>query len=195
MSDMASEAKSLVERARLGDQNAMALIAVVNKRAAAGVTRAQLAKGMMQKYVEDNPVVGFDSFGAETEKIVPSKVLKKMHEPDCLLPAICHACRYKDGFLAASLVLSYIGPITKNMVRDIGVSSFGSDQKTNSFFWGVSYPDPEHYFAIAGKVPNEALECTRAGQVFGYAKKLQNVRGKNSRISDFSPKAGWELGE
>jgi hypothetical protein len=192
---MASEAQNLVERARLGDQNAMAMIAVVNKRALDGVTRAKLAKGMIQKYIEDHPTSGTDSFGAEKDKAVSPALLKKMHNPETMLPAICEACKYRDGFLAASLVLSYIGPITRNKVKDIGLSSFGSDQKTYSFYWGVTYPDPEHYFAVAGKVPPDALDCTRIGQVFGRARKLQNVRAKGSCISNFSPMAGWELGE
>jgi hypothetical protein len=45
----------IVERARAGDQVAMAIIAEVRKNAQAGVPRARMTFGMLEKYIKKNP--------------------------------------------------------------------------------------------------------------------------------------------
>ena len=49
-------AESVVRRARNGDQNAMALIALVRRNAMSGNPRAQASYAVMQNYVNQNPV-------------------------------------------------------------------------------------------------------------------------------------------
>ncbi len=62
-SDMASLAGSVVRRARNGDQNAMALIALVRDNAKAGYPQAQAAFSLMERYIRQHPVEGATMHG------------------------------------------------------------------------------------------------------------------------------------
>lgn len=189
---LSREIAALVERARLGDQNAMAMIDMVNKSATKGVARARLSKGMIQDYIKKHPVVGAD---VDPEKL--GAALSKMTPPidERIIPCVLEACKYKNGFIAASLVLSYLGPINPQTVQNYGMSSFGSDGKSQSFFYGVQCPLEEAFYGLINKVPRDALACTKVGQCFGRAAQLQRLRNGTGRISEMSPEAGWELGE
>jgi len=63
-------------------------------------------------------------------------------------------------------------------------STFGSEQDTKSFVSGVILPT---YPAVS--------RAHHHGKIVGMARKLQDVRKPNSRISDYSATVGWELGE
>lgn len=82
---------------------------------------------------------------------------------------------------AKAVRLSY-GPILSNP-RIAGIADhFGAEGQ--SFLYGVSRPGIR-----------AANEAHHHGKVVGMARKLQAVRMPNSRISDYSPMVGWELGE
>jgi hypothetical protein len=74
------------------------------------------------------------------------------------------------------------GPILSNP-RIAGIAShFGAEG--DSFLYGVARPGVR---AVS--------EAHHHGKVVGMARKLQAVRMPGSRISDYSPMVGWELGE
>ncbi len=67
-SDFVSMAESVVRRARNGDQNAMALIALVRDNAKAGYPQAQAAFTVMERYVRANPVTAAMHGGEEVDE-------------------------------------------------------------------------------------------------------------------------------
>lgn len=78
---LADHAASIVRRARVGDQNAMALIRQVGKAAREGTSsRAKKAYALMQKYINKNPTEarpapatgGLFGFGGEIPSLAPA---------------------------------------------------------------------------------------------------------------------------
>src|ERR1019366_6546720 len=67
MADLSAQAASIVRRARVGDQNAMALIKQVGKAAREGTSkRAMKAYALLQKYINKNPAEDRGGNGASS---------------------------------------------------------------------------------------------------------------------------------
>lgn len=80
--DRATEVAALIRRARAGDQNAMAMIAMIRKAADKGSVIAQVTSQMIRDYLAKNPVPGA-SMGAESTDADPlyAKAVALSHGP------------------------------------------------------------------------------------------------------------------
>ncbi len=161
--DMAVE--DLVRRARLGDQNAMAMIAEVKRCAASGSQRPAIMLDKIQAYITANPYTG-STIGV-----------------DPVLP--------KSTVLASSVLAN--GPmLSKARLIEIA-KSLGGNAK--AFFFGCkNYMRPGKIAALAKKKP-EVEGALKTGVTAGLARAIQIVRLPDSKIAHFAPSVAWELGE
>ncbi len=107
---MTSAASQLVRRSRDGDQNAMALIALVRQNAANGNVQAKLAAGVIGKYIQANPVPGTSTMGA-----------------DVMNP--------KDPTYAHAVQLSLGPPLSNPRIENL-LSEFGREER-RAFLYGM----------------------------------------------------------
>ena len=153
-------AKSVVNRARQGDQNAAAIIVMARENAMRGNPKAQSAFRLIQEYIKQNPM---SDMGAEAKN-------------DRLHPKNWGAVWLANG-----------PPLTNTRIREF-MSGFGSDEEAESFLYAARHYDDDD---MAG----DDSGIVDMGRTVGYARAIQKVRLPGSRISDFSPAAGWEFGE
>jgi hypothetical protein len=97
--DLATQAASIVRRARVGDQNAMALIRQVGKAARDGTsTKAKKAYALIQKYINKNPTAikanatnsgGLFGFGGDVHGLAPAPTAGLISdEPKAVKPQV-----------------------------------------------------------------------------------------------------------
>lgn len=169
-------AEAFVKRARLGDQNAMGMIAEV-KKAAKKNPMARAALGFMKQYIQANPVnqqtAAKTLFGNEMAKPCP-----------CVQPYGSHAVLFANG------------PMLTNEKVSRAAASFGQESET--FLEGIqkwqSKHDKEHE-KIAHTLSDLQREILKIGRTIGMARGIQAVRMPQSPISVYSERAAWELGE
>jgi hypothetical protein len=163
--DLAVE--DLVKRARLGDQNAMAMISEVKRCAGEGVPRATLMFKKIGAFLKANPYNG-SSVGSQ---------------PAALLP--------KTSTRAAYMLAN--GPLLSQAKLTEIANSLGTNAR--AFLFGCAYYcKPAHIAGALAKHP-EAETALRTGAAVGFARAIQKVRLPNSKISEFSRAVAWELGE
>lgn len=163
-------AGSLVRRARLGDQNAMATLAETRTQAANGNPVAQSALACVRQYIEENPAG--NTFHGEFDA---AKKQPKM---------------WAHVWLAN-------GPLLSNArIREFA-SSFGEDTpEKQAFLQGlILFHDSDRLEVIGRRFDDLQRKIIDIGQMFGKARALQHVRSPQLRISDYFPVVGWELGE
>jgi len=225
---LAEHAASIVRRARVGDQNAMALMRQVGKAAREGSSaKAKKAYALMQKYINRNPAEargapgtgGLFGFGGDVAGLPPAPpagiievsqeapvspaqkpslprgAFDRIFDPDVFPVVVLRACKYQSGLPAAAVVLASGPSLTKDSVREMGLSSFGSEPASEAFFHGVkNCTDAD--LQEAGKLFDDYLKKPfLVGQCVGRAWRLQAIRRPNSRIGLYSTRAGWEMGE
>lgn len=160
------QAGELVERARQGDQNAMAIIALVRDNSKKGNPRAKCSYEFIHEYIQTHPIA---TFGAD------SKRRKARSEYDWACPLLAN------------------GPaLTKTRISQVA-GIFGNEEDRRAFLFGVSRA--ERAQAAPGALDDAQAKVFKIGKIIGQARKLQAVRQPNSRISAFDPMIGWELGE
>lgn len=163
-------AGSLVRRARLGDQNAMAILAETSANAKAGNSVAQSALACIQEYIQANPA-GVAFHGESNAATNTPKM-------------------WAHIWLAN-------GPILSNdRIREFA-SSFGEDTpERQAFLQGlILFQDSDRLDVIGRRFDDLQRKIIDIGQMFGKARALQHVRSSKLRISDYYPMVGWELGE
>lgn len=164
---------SLVNRSRAGDQNAMALIALVRDNAAKGNPAARRSAKFMRNYIAQNPMQS--EMGAELGP--PVRFFNPTKEHATLA--------FANGF-----------PLEKPVIGHVA-SSFGNDSNANkqTFLMGVK----KWGSTLAPDLRRQAnpirLSIFEAGQVIGKARAIQQVRKPGTPLASFDPMIGWELGE
>lgn len=127
--------------------------------------------------------------------ILPRGIFDKLFDPDSFALTVIRACQYRNGLPAAAVVLA-AGPLLTNpVIHQIGTTNFGSDESSAVFFHGVKFPEEEAWIEVAPHLDIPLRRCLAIGQCVGRARKIQAVRMPRSPISNYSPVAGWELGE
>jgi len=178
----------LVDRARAGDQNAMAILARVGENARKGELRAKMTASMVRRYVKERPAdMGFDSPPAP---IINQRCLCALANEDKLIPALRAALKCQDGEKAAVVVLAngqY--QLTNGTIQNWGLSCFGSDDATEQFYWGIRLSSAEPH-----EIAPNASEPFAVGRIVGQARAIQAVR-MGKPIALLSQAAAWELGE
>lgn len=160
------EAAHLVLRARKGDQNAMDTIYMVRQSALKGSPRAIRAYAALKEYVYANPV------GSNASSYAPGDI------------------KYERRSALANAPL-----LTNDRIRSVE-SAFGSEQEQRAFHHGVNHHRHEKKIEkLAAKLPPKAAQALLAGTDVGNARAIQKLRHPKSRVSEFNPIIGWELGE
>ncbi len=161
--------EAFVTRARQGDQNAMAMIAMARDNANRGIPQAITAVQYMQDFITKNPVK-MGVFGME----------------DC-------KCVKFDGQNAVRIAN---GPsLTNSRIRNVG-ASFGED--ADIMFKGLRNWQTEHdkiHENLAQTLSSMQRDILKIGRTLGMARAIQIVRHPNGKIAAYSPSAAWELDE
>lgn len=202
---MKRAAQHLVERARLGDQVAMATILEVGKAARSGIERAQLSYRMLKRYIETHPARE-NTFGEEIVLAQQNRAL--VHT---LSTSIEHASP-----------VQYVSAVTA-LVPSVGFDSLAKASVTLANGPDIASSSSEYLAAVEASFPDDErkafefglknssclskiLECSKRvsdkenkalqiGYSMGVARRIQAVRHENVPISVLSGMAAWELGE
>ena len=126
---------------------------------------------------------------------IPRGLFDKLFDPEFFALVIVRACGYKNGLPAAAVVLASGPLLTAPVVQQLGISQFGSDESSAVFFHGVKFSSEDTWAEVAPHLDPFMKRCLAVGQCVGRARKIQAVRMPKSSISNYSPVAGWELGE
>lgn len=161
-------AGNLVRRARNGDQNAMAILKAIGENAKGGNRKARTAMQAVKHYIDSNPPSEKgEFFGTEPEK--------------------------SDGLMSACVMLANGPPLSPQLIERFA-SSFGSEDETKLFIYGVVNCNHEGLNALVNKL-GAAGKVADFGRKVGKARGLQIARTKTGPIAAFSSDAAWELGE
>lgn len=193
-------AAQLVDRARMGDQNAIALICQVRDNAQKKQPRAQKAYKALMDYVQKNPVTKNWSFGEdaaykaeidsiaehlkgtliagedEYEKVVIEQV------PDLASKSIGKA------IVALANGPSLLANDECNRFKDVADSLSEGDRV--AFMTGC-----KHGMRELDSIPQELQGPFLLGHILGTARRIQAVRLPNVAIGSCFPSVGAEFGE
>lgn len=164
-------AEAFCTRARLGDQNAMAMMAMVRDNAKRGNPEAVQSFQYMKDFVAKNPVVP-GSFSGE----------------------MCAPCMNPDTHGAVQLAN---GPMLSNSRISKVVASFGEEDQ-QIILQGIRKWQSDHdeiHKKLSARLDSMQREILKIGRTLGKARALQIVRSPNGPIAAYSPAAAWELGE
>lgn len=189
--------ENLVERARLGDQNAVAIIAKARENARQGEPRASMAVKAMRAYIEHNPPghkMAVTRFGELFDAV--TTLAGSVQTPEGFASAttaiVTAIPMDPDSHQTAATAIANGKPITNEMLTAASISS-GSPQVFTAAY--KSATDKAKRVALIGRVPESNIDALRMGFTIGTAKRLQDVRDPSTEITKFSPMAGWEHGE
>jgi hypothetical protein len=208
---MKSGAIGLVQRARVGDQNAMAMIIMVRRSAAAGSARAKQTLRVIKEYIRNNPMpnvckVGFGCTPA-TQAIVNRMHSRIGAEPQAYVSVVSQEVpRIEDAYTAAvtlansgDLIHDRNGKIARTQdanPRIRGILKKLNPQCQSAFIYGMeSCHKPLHKLQPSGEFHADAPSALHIGRTIGIARRIQAVRLPHVSIATISPMAAWELGE
>ena len=160
-------AGELVDRARVGDQNAMAIISLVRENSQKGNPRAIQAHRLMKNYIDKNPV---NEFGVESPN--------------------------QDSFWAA-VMLSNGPLLSNHMINVHADSfgQFGAEEKEVFLHGVINFRKRASLKTLSAELDPIHRKVLELGKLVGQARCIQTVRMPGSIISRFCPRSGWELGE
>lgn len=192
---MEEGARSLVERSRAGDQNAMALIAQIRQRALFGRDRIPAGERMIAMtsykligdYLDNHPV---DSIGVENATPPPSpRILSYVHPdvPEWLPIALPECLPKKKGFMAVVVRLANGRELTSDDLERVSqvMGPENAGHVVAGAFKQAAPPGLDHLARTAFVI----------GVCLGTAMTLQAVREGRAPVWMLSPEASWELGE
>lgn len=190
-------AVSLVDRARNGDQNAMANLVQIGKNRANN-PQAALAYRYAMGYVKSNPPPAIrPAFGAcnACTSFGALKAAKKdgpEYGRTIVTFILDMGPAYRDSRIAADIV-AHLRPIDRSALRFI---LSGTPPHVRSVF-AYGYRDPLRNpgKAKAEKLGQDEMKALQLGYIIGMAKRLQELQLEDTPISHVSPRIGWELGE
>jgi len=162
-------AHTLVRRSRNGDQNAMAIIALVRDNAKAGNLQAILTAKIMKQYIDTHPVT-IDTLDMGYDDMVPTPTA----------PAT-------DNTKATAIKLAQGPKLDASRVSSfLHAAGFGAEEVA-SFKHG--------YAGRPMRNPDPRIQrANKFGAVVSHAHKLQAIQAGGA-VSKFDPMIGWELGE
>jgi hypothetical protein len=184
--------RELVDRARHGDQNAMATMVRVRENAKKGVAKAQQALQYMLAYAQGHVRAGKGASGSATVHGAPlkklkSKAVKAQTARDYVI--VVYEAPACESLECAAEILSR-GPTVAGETLSLIGATFGSDPEKQAFQYGVMGP-PEGVRKGLKTVRPPFARAMRTGYVMGRAGRLQAAR--NGNIAALSRRAAWEL--
>jgi hypothetical protein len=189
-------ARDIADRARAGDQNAVAQIAVVRDKAQAGDRDYQVAWRMLYEYMTRNPP-RYAEMGAEESYALGILKAADQNDPFLVATTLASLPQYGTPSLiqTATVALSQASPWTNARVRAIE-DSYPDPNEKDVFRFGVfNGPDGKKIKPIASRLSPPQVGTLCAGYCLGTARKIQLARLGNvppSRV--LGSDIGWELG-
>jgi hypothetical protein len=193
MTTQAEGAKQLVDRARAGDQNAMAILQKVGENARARDPKAQEGARHVLAYAQKNPVrSAYDPRASQALGI-----LKEPSNPDeailDVLVALPDLPDSSGAISAACVILSRGRPWNKARVH--GLDSLLTPPAKEPFRYAFDHAlDPEALASARAQCDPELFGYLCAGHVVGLARKLQLMRLPHIPLAALCMGIGWELG-
>jgi len=188
---------SLVERARLGDQNAMGMLSMVKQSADKGDAKAKKTLTLTMSDIEKHPSMrtGTSNFRtAQTGKFYAA--LRTLKQPDHAVFAgevTKLAPRMNDVSVVAVLLAD--GPMFSTARLQAIAKTQGGPKEQKLFAYCVMSISPRAVNYLAKKLPPEKTPIIKLGRSVGLARQLQGIRSRRLPFSAMSPMMGWELGE
>jgi len=187
-------ARDLVERARAGDQNAMAMLQMVGENARKGVPKAKAAAAAVARYIADNPApISNWEEGASIIGILknPDNSDEDVFETLLALP------RFEDSNLiqTACVVLS-MGPNWDNpRVHALDNLLAPGTPMKDTFRMGLENAgEPSVIQPTMRRLQPELAGYLCAGHCIGMARKIQIMRLPDSPVGILCKGVEWELG-
>lgn len=194
---VADGAMQLVERARQGDQNAIAMICSVRDNAKKGDPKARRGYQALKQYIEKHPAKNVPTFGEELAHnracdVVCREMVAGFGEDysetvKAQLPSIAAMS------LPKAIVTCANGPTllqdgAQNLLNDVR-DSF-SEQEQQAFVLGL-----RHGLSELDRIPKPLQAPFIVGHVLGTARRIQAVRHPKVPLSILSSRLGHEFGE
>jgi hypothetical protein len=180
-------AENLVMRARAGDQNAMATIALVRKNKNKNI-QAQKMFPRLMAYVKSHPVTR-SVFGNEVLAKEDLQTILKSNDPVVVIQCIIRACKCGVSGAHAAIVALANGPALNALRVTELASAMHGELQESAFRFGVDY-----HRAPQRSAPSTFQGHMGLGQVVGRARGIQVVR-RGGPVSTLSHPAAIELGD
>jgi hypothetical protein len=183
-------AEELVRRARLFDQNAMAMIAAVRANAMKGDKTARSGIDAIMHYIKKNPVKS--PMGQEAAQVL-STLKHPNNSPEVILTSLENLpyVGTQDDVLAACVILGFGRPLNNALIAQF-LGCFADDVTKQVFSFGLQNAGTAKVSPEA--VSDDYLGLLCAGHCIGMGRKIQLAKMPNMPISMVSADIGWELG-
>jgi len=190
----------LVERARLGDQNAMGLITRIKEQADKGVKRAILSQEAVNHYIQTHPSHGHGFTAMRKDKpgrfniYALLRAASKERDVTTFAGDIADLTLKVTDPTAAAVAMADGCSMTRE--RMIAIAKLmGEEKEQKLFFYCVKCTNGRTMRALVQELPKEAKSVVRAGQAVGMARKIQGIRSGKMPLARLSPMVAWELGQ
>ncbi len=208
---MKSGAIGLVHRARVGDQNAVAMIMMVRQSAKAGSARAKQTLRVIKEYIKNHPMPNIGRVGFGCTPIM-QRSINRLHsrigaEPQSYVRVVTEEVPRIDDAFSAAVTLANTGDLLCDRNGKIARTQDGNPRirgllkKMNpqcqaAFLYGMeSCNKPLHKLEPPAEFHADAPSALHIGRSIGMARRIQAVRLPHVSIATISPMAAWELGE
>lgn len=187
-------AEQLVERARAGDQNAMAMLQMVGENARKGSPKAKTAQAAVTRYIADHPApISNWEEGASIIGVLknPDNSDEDVFETLLALP------RFEDSNLiqTACVVLSMGRDWDNPRVHALDGLLEPSAPPQVTFRMGLENAgEPAVIKPTMRRLPPELAGYLCAGHCIGMARKIQIMRDPSSPVGILCKGVEWELG-
>ncbi len=191
--NQAQGAKELVQRARAGEQNAMAILDMVGRNAKHGDPKAVSAHALILEYIRKKPIKHGGTIGSEVAKTLG--VLRHNNPIEHTVDALTKLPSYadEDAINAACVLLANGAPLNKSKVKT--VDSFFQGQNQAVFRFGYSFSSEGDKLGSAIKqLDGKGMGVLCAGHCIGTARKIQLARLSNVPVSVLGSDIAWEIG-
>lgn len=201
---MKTAAKSLIDRSRLGDQNALAILVRVRQNAKKGMPRAKKAYGILVDYAKTNSAdksstdVGTETRGifgtlrTTLARITPAQQEKYAAIATSFIPGSGKNTR---SVVNAAGAFANGPPISHDLLNHVSLA-LGDDTAKAAFAFGfMNSGRREVVTAAAREASPRERTALQVGYTLGLAKRIQDVRDSHCPLSRYSTIVAWELGE
>ena len=185
-------AESLVRRARVGDQNAVAIIVKTGENARAGNSKAKSAYGYILDYIKNNPASS--PMGAEDYQNLGILVAAGHNPPSAVIQTLCNLPNSGNSDIITNAVVALANACPWGKER-IGVydSIFAGDPNSHKVWqFGYTFSNSPELSKVKMDRSTAGILC--AGHCIGTARKIQLARVPKIPVSVLGKQVGWELG-
>jgi len=197
-------AQELVNRAREGDQNAMALIRRTSDSAGRGSRKAKNAYTMIMSYIREHPIVSIPEHALPKHDKVSGEVADAIgclcdhmsadwiDNPQNLGYVFALPSGGNAGLMAGAVILADGPDLTDERIYNLGAHIL-NDNERNTFYEGVSVGSKENGSQRGFTLSPEDKRVFNVGRAVGTARSIQIVR-KGGDLAHHNECMAWELG-